>query len=109
VAAKVKASVVRARAGEWVRDQLGSQAQDAATVVFHSIVMQYLSSEECGNFQAAVREAGDESTAAGPLAWLRMEPADLSETEVRLTLWPGGRERVLAYAGYHGNPVRWLS
>jgi hypothetical protein len=109
VAAEVKADVVRARAAEWVRDQLGSQARDAATVVFHSIVMQYLSREERGDFEAAVCEAGDESTAARPLAWLRMEPADVDETEVRLTLWPGGRERVLAYAGYHGNPVRWFS
>jgi hypothetical protein len=108
-APKIKASVVRARAAEWVRDQLGSPARGAATVIFHSIVMQYLSSEECGAFEAAVREAGEESTAARPVAWLRMEPADLNETEVRLTLWPGGRERVLAYAGYHGNPVKWLS
>ena len=27
--------------------------------------------------------------------------------ELRLTVWPGGEERVLAHAGYHGEPVRW--
>jgi hypothetical protein len=107
-AAEAKASVVRGHAAEWVRDQLASPAADAATVVFHSIVMQYLGSEERRGFEAAVREAGEDSTSAEPLAWLRMEPAGLNDTEIRLTLWPDGRERVLAYAGYHGDPVRWL-
>jgi hypothetical protein len=27
---------------------------------------------------------------------------------VRLTTWPGGRERLLAQAGFHSQPVRWL-
>jgi hypothetical protein len=108
-AAQVQASVVRARAAEWVRDQLDAPARDVATVVFHSIVMQYLDRGERGDFEAALREAGAYSTTAQPLAWLRMEPADPNDTEVRLTLWPGGEERVLAYAGYHGDPVRWLS
>jgi hypothetical protein len=108
VAAEVKVSVVQARAAEWVRDQLDSPARDVATVVFHSIVMQYLGREERSDFEAAVRDAGAVSTPAEPLAWLRMEPADLNDTEIRLTLWPGGKERVLGYAGYHGDPVRWL-
>ena len=28
--------------------------------------------------------------------------------DLRLTVWPGGEERLLAQAGYHGEPVRWL-
>jgi hypothetical protein len=39
-----------------------------------------------------------------PLVWLRMEPAG-ERAEVRLTRWPGGEDRHLAFAGYHGNPV----
>jgi hypothetical protein len=35
-----------------------------------------------------------------------MEPAG-ELTDVRLTLWPGGEERLLAQAGYHGDPVIW--
>jgi hypothetical protein len=30
------------------------------------------------------------------------------EADVRLTVWPGGAERLIARAGYHGPPVRWL-
>jgi hypothetical protein len=33
--------------------------------------------------------------------------ADL--TELRLTIWPEGEDRLLARAGYHGDPVEWLA
>jgi hypothetical protein len=74
-----------------------------ATVVFHSIVMQYLPAAERDRFERALRAA------PGPVAWLRMEPATDELTEVRLTLWPEGEERLLARAGYHGDPVEWLA
>ena len=35
-----------------------------------------------------------------------MEPAG-ERAELRLTTWPHGEERVLATAGYHGNPIWW--
>ena len=37
-------------------------------------------------------------------AWLRMEPApdNIARMELRLTLWPGGEERVLAAVHPHG-------
>jgi hypothetical protein len=71
--------------------------------------MQYLGGEERAGFEAAVREAGARATAAAPLAWLRMEPDDEQRTDVRLTVWPGGSERRLARAGYHGDPVEWTA
>ena len=49
------------------------------------------------------------ATRAAPLAWLRMEFFDSSApAELRLTLWPGGAERVLARAHPHGEWVEWL-
>jgi hypothetical protein len=69
-----------------------------ATVVFHSIVMQYLPETERERFERAVAQA------SGTVAWLRMEPAG-DMTELRLTL--AGEERLLARAGYHGDPVEW--
>jgi hypothetical protein len=30
------------------------------------------------------------------------------EADVRLTRWPGGAERLVARAHYHGRPVKWL-
>lgn len=107
VAAQVEATVVQGNAAPWTRRQLAERAQGAATVVFHSIVTQYLAEHERARFETALREAGERASADAPLAWLRMEPAD-DLTDVRLTVWPGAREQLLARAGYHGDPVEWL-
>jgi hypothetical protein len=108
VATEVRATLVQASAVPWTSEQLASTAPETATVLFHSIVMQYLAREEREAFEAAVREAGDRAGATAPLAWLRMEPDDGDATHVRLTMWPGGRDRVLARAGFHGDPVDWV-
>ena len=44
------------------------------------------------------------AAASVSVAWLRMEPAE--GMAVRLSL--GGEDRLLARAGYHGDPVEWL-
>jgi hypothetical protein len=74
------------------------------TVVFHSIVLQYLGEAERAAFTRHLEDAAARASAEAPLAWLRMEPAD-ELAEVRLTAWPGGDERLLCRAGYHGSPV----
>jgi hypothetical protein len=104
VAAEFPVAVDRAGAFEWTDRQLADERQGVATVVFHSIVMQYLPAAERQRFEGLMLAAGARATAAAPLAWLRMEPAG-ERAEVRLTCWPGGRERLLARVGYHGNPV----
>lgn len=104
LAAEVPAAVDRAAAPGWVRERLAEPAPGAATVVFHSVVMQYLTPEERDEFEAAVAAAGAAASPEAPLAWLRMEPAG-PRAEVRLTVWPGGEDRRLALAGYHGTPV----
>jgi hypothetical protein len=63
--------------------------------------MQYLPDDERERFEQTVRAA------PGSVAWLRMEPVD-ELTDLRLTLFPGGEERLLARVGYHGDPVEWL-
>jgi hypothetical protein len=78
-----------------------------ATVVFHSIVMQYLSTGDRRLVEELFEEAGRRASVAAPLARLAMEPAG-EMADVRLTLWPGGTERLIARAGYHGRPVFWL-
>lgn len=96
--------VEQASAAAWAEQVLGEPAAGCATVLFHSIVEQYLSEEELTSFHRLVREAGERATAAAPLAWLRMEPAG-ERAEVRLRTWPGGEDRLLARAGYHGTPL----
>jgi hypothetical protein len=92
--------VERAGAAGWTEARLAEPAPGLATVVFHSIVMQYLPGAERERFERALEGA------PGTVAWLRMEPAD-ELTEVRLRL--GGEDRLLARAGYHGDPVEWLA
>ncbi len=107
VAAEHPVEVERAGAAEWVERALAARAPGRATVLYHSIVEQYLSEDELAAFRRAIRESGERATADAPLAWLRMEPAEM-RTEVRLTTWPGGEDGRLALAGYHGTPVELL-
>jgi hypothetical protein len=104
IAGEVPVAVDRAGAAAWISGRLDEDAGGAATIVFHSIVMQYLEESERREFERLLYEAGERASAAAPLAWLRMEPAGEC-AEVRLTSWPGGEERLLARAGYHGDWV----
>ena len=105
VAADVPAPVEQAEAVAWADERFRPTA-GVATVVFHSIVMQYLGERRTA-FKELVRARGAMATAAAPLAWLRLEPAG-PEAALRLTVWPGGSDWTLAWSGFHGQNVRWL-
>jgi len=107
VAKRVPVVVVQANAPDWLASQLRHSSPGVATVVFHSIVLQYLSEADRQSVHRILQEAGAYATADAPLAWLFMEPGKV-QAEVHLTLWPGGVERLIATAGYHGREVRWL-
>jgi len=106
VARRVPATVDRADADAWVADRLTLPLPGIATVVAHSIVLQYLAQDARVRLKDAIHAAGGRASGAAPLAWLRMEPAG-ERAELRLTTWPRGEERVLATAGYHGSPIWW--
>ena len=101
-AAETPLAVEQAGAADWTAERLAERRQGVATVVFHSIVMQYLPAEERDEFEHQLRQAGRSASESAPLAWLRMEPAG-ERAEVRLTLWPGGEDVPLARASYHGD------
>jgi hypothetical protein len=107
VAAQEPVGLDREPAAPWAERMLAESAPGRATVIYHSIVSQYLSDEERADLFATIRAAGKCATAAAPLAWLRMEPAD-DRANLDLTLWPGGEDRRLARVGYHGSPVELL-
>jgi hypothetical protein len=107
VAAELPIELDREPAAGWARRMLAEPAPGQATVIYHSIVSQYLSDEERDGLFSAIREAGGRATDDAPLAWLRMEPAD-DRANLELTLWPGGADRHLARVGYHGTPVELL-
>lgn len=104
IAAELPVSVDHEPAATWAERMLAEPAPGEATVIYHSIMSQYLSDEERAALFAGIREAGERATAEAPLAWLRMEPAD-DRANLELTAWPGGEDRLLARVGYHGSPV----
>jgi hypothetical protein len=107
LAASDGGTVERADAAAWTERELAEPRPGVATVLFHSIVMLYLNEETRARLIAAIEAAGTRATDEAPLAWLRMELGG-DEADVHLTTWPGGEERLVARAGYHGVPVRWL-
>jgi hypothetical protein len=110
IARDVPLDIDAADAGEWLTERLAADLpSDVATVVFHSIVWQYLARDTKDAVRAAVTEAGSRATTSSPVCWLRMEPATREHADLRLTEWPGGADRVLAHVGYHGANVRWLA
>jgi hypothetical protein len=96
VAREVDAPVECAGAADWIEARLAQPEPGTATVVFHSIVMQYLADAERERFERAVK--------SHDVAWLRMEPAD-EAADVRLML--AGEDRLVARAGYHGDFLEW--
>ncbi len=83
-------------------------APAAPTLVQHSIVWQYIPVDQRWRITETLEEAGRRATAAAPLAWLRYEPDEWGRTRAALWLrrWPGGGDRLLAHADFHG---RWIS
>jgi hypothetical protein len=110
VARNVPVGIDRADIPDWLARQLEEPVPDRATVVFHSIVWQYLTDDERATAEAVLANAGHRATSDAPLAWLRLEPStDLTHTELRVTTWPAGEERLLARGHYHLGPVQWVA
>jgi hypothetical protein len=91
----------------WVRQQLAEPRPGVATVVYHSVVMQYMGEGRTA-FREALQEASARATPEAPVAWLSFEPGGSGRAHVDLAIWPGLERTLLATSGYHGRPVRWL-
>lgn len=97
-------------AAAWVEQQLAVPREGVATVLVHSVVWQYLPPATRERIEAALTSAATRATNTAPLARLRMEFfAAGAPAELRLTLWPEGRERTLATAHPHGEWVEWVA
>ena len=107
----VPVEIESADAVEWVSRVASRRAPGAMTVIYHSIVWQYLGDAERAAIVQALVTAGSIATSDAPLAWLRLEPpaGTQSPVELRATTWPGGDEQLLAVAGFHRDPVRWIA
>jgi hypothetical protein len=107
IARRVPAQVDCLDAADWLRIYLADPRPGVTTVVFHSVVMPYLTEEGRVNVRSVIQDAGIRATAEAPVAWLSMEPG-ADRADVHLTIWPGGERRLIAQAGFHGRDVKIL-
>ena len=107
---RVPVTVDHAFIPEWVEAHLTPLPRGRATVLFHSFAWQYLTPDDAGRTQRALDVAAAAATPEAPFARLSLEApgrGDYAHTELRLTLWPRGQQRLLATASAHPPPVHW--
>lgn len=109
LAARHPFSLEKADAADFVRRRIAARPDNAALVVFHSIMWQYMPRESRQAIRAMLEEAGAGATAQAPIARLRMEPRDPKDgwATLSLTSWPGGETRRLARCDFHGRWIEW--
>jgi hypothetical protein len=110
VARAVPADVHREDAVSFLRNLELSEGH--VTVVWHSVMWQYLSRDDQIVADAAIAALGERATASAPLARLCLEPMRRTpdapyEFLIVLQVWPGGVRRVLGHAAPHGLPTVW--
>ncbi len=109
LAQRLQIRVDAADALTWAQDALSTQRPGCATVLYHSVMWQYLPEPTRNGLRGLIEATGTHATRQAPLAWLAFEPpAADAHMLLTLTLWPGGERRVLAEAHPHGKWVRWL-
>jgi hypothetical protein len=109
VAARHPPLVAACAAERWLPDVLAARRSGGLTVLWQSVMRQYVPFEAWAAIEGAVEDAARAATADMPLAWLTMEPGEhpLSGFVLSATTWPGGSRLELAEVGDHGPPVRW--
>jgi hypothetical protein len=100
--------VEAADAAAWTK-ATAAPSEGVATVVYHSVMWPYLPPEAQTELRGVVERYGRAATPSAPFAWLRMEAqaGRPFPIELRLTLWHGGADRLLAIVHAHGSHVDW--
>jgi hypothetical protein len=107
VAAADPPVVERLPASAFLARELAEPRPGVVTVVWHSVVRQYLAPQERQEVGDLLAAAGARATLRAPVAHLWLEPERGFAFQVGLTTWPGGRRSVLADCQGHGPPVVW--
>jgi hypothetical protein len=102
--------VERSEAASYV-EGLGLR-QDQLTVLWHSVMWQYVPRDQQERVTARLRELGSTATDRMPLLHLLAEPTrrtpeDRHRFWVVAESWPGGRREFLGQMSPHGLPVTW--
>lgn len=92
--------------------ELAAPVPGVATVVWHSVVRQYLGDGERAALERILAAAATRASEDAPLFRLSLEPEQVAHGSFRflveLSSWPGSPHRVLAECLGHGPPVSWL-
>lgn len=96
-------------AGIWLPQQLGlAQPAGRMRVVLHSMVMQYLDTDERRTVNDALETAGRRADARHPLAVIGLEWTRARDAvHLTMTHWPDGRIQHLADCDPYGAWIRW--
>ncbi len=98
-------------ASSFLERELAHVRPGVRTVVWHSVVRQYLTPQERADVDRLLDDAGERATPDAPLVRLSLEPERVGDALFRFQVvaqqWPGGASRVLADAEGHGPPVVW--
>jgi hypothetical protein len=110
IAREVPAVVHKQDAVSFVREL--EPADGTVTVLWHSVMWQYLSREDSEAADDAIAAVGDRATENSPFARLFLEPIRLKPDEdhdfhVMLQTWPAGERHWIGTAAPHGIPVTW--
>jgi hypothetical protein len=103
--------VERAAGADWLAGKLARRRRGVLTVVWHSVVWQYVPASERARGQQVMAEAAARATADAPLALLvyesrRVPPADF-RFDLLLRVWPAGINVRLGHGSGHGIPFTW--
>ena len=112
IAAEDPIAVQAHPASDFLRRELARPTPGMVTVVWHSVVRQYLGQDERAAVDELIAAAGERATADAPVVRLSLEPEKKAQSTFRflveMTTWPGGESRLLAECLGHGPPVTWL-
>jgi hypothetical protein len=111
IAARDPPRLDRGEAAEWTERTIDVAPEAGMTrVLMHAVAMQYAGQDTRERICSHAERVGRQATAEAPFAWLRFEadPEFDDQGSLRLTLWPDGREEVLAVGDTHGERLRWM-
>ena len=104
IAREMPAVVEQADAADFLQRELARQVPDVATVVFHSVFMQYVDEAGRRRIEAVISEARRSAGRDSPIFHLRLEPGKTGEARFEIRL----DEELLGTSLAHGTGVRWV-
>ncbi|WP_283135591.1 DUF2332 domain-containing protein [Rhizohabitans arisaemae] len=109
VAEETPARLVRAGAADFLAGIVLKGGQ--ATVVWHSVMRQYVSDGEWARTEGELARLAAAAEVDRPFGYVTFEPRSNRDRRlvyaVAVRLWPGGEERIIGEAAAHGIPATW--